>query len=30
MLFNQVLSLTKAPVGGIFTGSVHFPESGKV
>ena len=30
MLFNQVLSLTKAPAGGIFTGSVHFSQIGKV
>ena len=30
MLFNQALSLTKARAGGIFTGSVHFPEIGKV
>ena len=30
MLFNQALSLTKAPVTGIFTGSLHFSEIGKV
>jgi hypothetical protein len=30
MLFNQALSLTKARAAGIFTGSVHFPDTGKV
>jgi hypothetical protein len=30
MLFNQTLSLTKVPATGIFTGSVHFPDTGKV
>ena len=29
-LFNQALSLTKTPVTGIFTGSLHFSKIGKV